>query len=272
MTKAVKCQACGLYYNSTVYNVCPHCNTEMGVRVGTKESGEKKEPKKITVEPEKKDVAPQVTDTPPQQMLKSRMTMPYAEISAEKQPQKQPQKEPETGNSQNAENPQPYSQSNLQLTRGATRPQDAAIDLKQQLRKSGRTVGKFVSGGGDDATDPVVGWLVCVKGTYFGQSFALHSGKNKVGRSHEYDIKLLNDESVSRTCVAVIVFDTKANAFSLLPGESDSLCYVNTEAVYDRKILSGYEKIEFGDSERNMFVFVPLCGEQFNWSSFQNHS
>ena len=111
---------------------------------------------------------------------------------------------------------------------------------------------------------------MCVKGAHFGQSFVLHSGKNKIGRSHEFDVKLLNDESVSRTCVAVIVYDAKVNAFSLLPGESDSLCYVNAEAVYERKVLSGYEKIELGDSEKNMFVFVPLCGEQFNWSDYQN--
>ena len=102
-----------------------------------------------------------------------------------------------------------------------------------------------------------------------GQSFALHSGKNKMGRSQEFDIRLLNDESVSRSCVAAIVFDTKMGAFSIIPGDSDSLCYVNGEALYERKSLVGYEQIELGDSERNMFVFVPLCGEQFSWNSYQ---
>ena len=102
-----------------------------------------------------------------------------------------------------------------------------------------------------------------------GQSFALHSGRNKIGRSQDFDVRLLNDESVSRSCVAVIMFDAKASTFSIISGDSDSLCYVNGEALYERKVLVGYEQIELGDSERNMFVFVPLCGEQFSWISYQ---
>ena len=69
--------------------------------------------------------------------------------------------------------------------------------------------------------------------------------------------------------MAAIMFDAKASTFSIISGDSDSLCYVNGEALYERKVLVGYEQIELGDSERNMFVFVPLCGEQFNWISYQ---
>lgn len=65
------------------------------------------------------------------------------------------------------------------------------------------------------------------------------------------------------------MFDTKNSAFSIIPGDSDSLCYVSGEALYERRALMGYEQIELGDSERNMFVFVPLCGEHFNWLSYQ---
>ena len=138
----------------------------------------------------------------------------------------------------------------------------------KQLKESGKTVGKFTSVG-DGKADPTVGWVVCVKGPYYGQSFRLHSGKNKIGRSQEFDVRLLNDDSVSRSCVASIVFDTKNSAFSIIPGDSDSLCYVSGEALYERRALTGYEQIELGDSERNMFVFVPLCGEHFNWLSYQ---
>lgn len=140
--------------------------------------------------------------------------------------------------------------------------------LLKQLKESGKTVGKFTSVG-DGKADPTVGWVVCVKGPYYGQSFRLHSGKNKIGRSQEFDVRLLNDDSVSRSCVASIVFDTKNSAFSIIPGDSDSLCYVSGEALYERRALMGYEQIELGDSERNMFVFVPLCGEHFNWLSYQ---
>ena len=80
------------------------------------------------------------------------------------------------------------------------------------------------------------------------------------------DVKLLNDESVSRTSAAVIIFDAKAQEFSIVPGESDSLCYVNNRAVYDRQMLYGYESIEFGDAGLNQYVFVPFCGDKFSWS------
>ena len=83
------------------------------------------------------------------------------------------------------------------------------------------------------------------------------------------DTPICVDSPSARSCVAAIMFDAKASTFSIISGDSDSLCYVNGEALYERKVLVGYEQIELGDSERNMFVFVPLCGEQFSWISYQ---
>lgn len=143
------------------------------------------------------------------------------------------------------------------------------MSLQKQIQKSGRTVGRYTPRNGDSGIDPVVGWVICVKGAHFGQSFPLKSGKNRIGRSHEMNVRLMDDDSVSRTCVAEIVFDTKACVFSILPGQSESLCYVNGSALYSRLVLQGYEEMEFGDTGRNKFVFLPLCGEKFQWTTYE---
>ena len=142
-----------------------------------------------------------------------------------------------------------------------------SLTLSQALNLSGRkTVGKYVGSSGEIIM-PVVGWLVCVKGAYYGHSFNLKSGRNRIGRAHDMDIKLLNDDSVSRSSVAVIIFEPKSRGFSIISGESDSLCYIDGKPLYDndRCELHGYEEIEFGDQELNKFVFVPFCGERFHW-------
>ena len=114
-----------------------------------------------------------------------------------------------------------------------------------------------------------MGWLVCVKGTYFGEAFKLINGRNRIGRAPDMDVNLENDNSISSTCMASIMYDSKGNRFSIIPGESSKLCYVNNEALYERKGLTGFEEIEFGDAEYNKFVFVPLCGEHFQWSDYK---
>ena len=126
------------------------------------------------------------------------------------------------------------------------------------------------SSAAENGVDPVVGWLVCVKGPYYGQSFPLKSGKNRIGRAQSMDVRLLNDSSVSRDCVAVIVYDAKIGDFSVIPGDSDSLCYWNEAAVYAREQLTAYDTLELGDSGRNAFIFVPLCGERFSWADRQS--
>lgn len=262
MTKAVKCPKCGLYYNGQVYNECPHCKSKQAPGAySAKEEKPREYPVRESI-PQREDRAEHECNIPRQK----RFTVPYDETrtGTEHWEAKEPaaQEDNEPNKEKEASVPQ-------KTVKKAEPEQNAFADgLLKQLKKSGRTVGKFTSADGENI-DPVVGWVVCVKGAYYGQSFALRSGKNKIGRSQEFDIRLLNDDSVSRSCVASIVFDTKAVSFSIMPGESDSLCYVNGEALYERRPLTGYEQIELGDSERNMFVFVPLCGERFTWLSYQ---
>lgn len=280
MVKAIKCPACNLYYNGQTYSRCPHCNTENQNVVGgerqnsrapkvpaaySSEAVTEVENIKNATTVEEQNATMSIWHKPE---AERKRTMPLYRKSEEDYGQSVGENE-DDGFKVFAETKPETPEDKPIIPDVPVREKTNAIDLRAQLKKSGRTVGKFTSSNNDDVAEPVVGWLVCVKGTYFGQSFALKSGKNRIGRSMEMDVKLLNDESVSRTCVASIVFDTRAGEFSVIPGESDSLCYVGAEALYERKALAGFEEIELGDSEKNKFVFVPLCGEKFDWASYQ---
>lgn len=142
-----------------------------------------------------------------------------------------------------------------------------ATPLAEQVGKIQKTRGKYVNPEGE-TVEPVVGWLVGVKGDSFGMSFPVRGGRNKIGRSNEMDVKLLNDSSVSRQCVAQIIYDPRGNKYYISPGDSSSLCYLNGEYIDERSVLTEMDEIEFGDAGLNKYVFMPLCGERFVWSNY----
>lgn len=152
---------------------------------------------------------------------------------------------------------------------GKEQPPKPEGSLGQQIGRVKKTVGRYIDDSGESIS-PVVGWLVGVKGKCFGQSFPIRDGKNKIGRSTEMEISLLNDDSVSRSCEATIIYDSRANTFNIVPGDSGNLCYLNNsnEGLYERAALKGMEEIEFGNSGLNKYIFVPLCGETFQWSTY----
>ena len=116
-----------------------------------------------------------------------------------------------------------------------------------------------------DDVEPVVGWLVCVGGEYFGQSFNLKAGQNFIGRGGTMDVTLAKDTSVSRNKHAVIIFDPQSRGFFVQPGESTGLTYLNGELLLTPKPLAAHGKIKVGNSE---FIFFPCCGEQFAWEDY----
>lgn len=114
--------------------------------------------------------------------------------------------------------------------------------------------------------EPVVGWLVCVKGTSFGQSFNLIAGKNTIGRSLQMDVDLVSEESVSRNTHAIIIYEPKKRQFILKAGDSSGLTYLNDELVLDHLIIKAYDKIQLGECE---MIFVPFCNEKFTWDIYK---
>lgn len=111
-------------------------------------------------------------------------------------------------------------------------------------------------------SSPCVGWLVALGGEHLGTDFRLKAGKNFIGRSPQMDIALTEDKSVSRDRHAIVVYDPKTHVYLVQPGESSSLAYRNNELVLTPVRLEAYDMITVGDVN---LLFIPLCGEQFNW-------
>ena len=242
MGKVVKCSSCNSYYNGAIYSSCPYCNVEA---TGAATHGADKSKGLLGFLGKKSSQGGEAT-------------APSESIAISKTVSMQ--------NSSSQKNAAGLSGPTVPLPEPHSNAPD--MTLSQAISRSGRTVGKYISAGNGESVAPVVGWIVAVKGSCIGLDFKLKSGRNKIGRSHEMDVKLLNDDSVSRNSVAVLIYDPKTGEFSIAPGESDSLCYVDGKALYSRVILTGYEKLEFGDKGYNQYIFVPFCGSRFRWSDF----
>ena len=129
----------------------------------------------------------------------------------------------------------------------------------------GKTVGYFNSGNRSADAEPVVGWLVCLKGKHFGESFNISSGRNSIGRNDTCKIVLFKDNSVSREKHAWLTYEPKKREFYIQPGESSGLSYLNGDTVMDAKKINANDILEFGDGQ---YLFVPLCGEDFTWETY----
>ena len=110
--------------------------------------------------------------------------------------------------------------------------------------------------------EPVVGWMVCIKGAYRGESFKLKSGRNFIGRAANMDIVLGADQSVSRLRHAAVVYDPKSRDFIVAAGDARELCYLNGEVVVTSQKLKAYDVLTLGNTE---LMLIPLCGEKFSW-------
>ncbi len=111
-------------------------------------------------------------------------------------------------------------------------------------------------------TQPVVGWLVCVRGVHYGQDFRIKSGRNFIGRGGNMDVCLSADRTVSRDRHAILTYDPLGKSFILQPGESAALCYLNRKPVLVPTELHSGDRIALGDTD---LIFVPFCSESFSW-------
>lgn len=115
-----------------------------------------------------------------------------------------------------------------------------------------------------EAIEPVVGWLVVVKGPGIGQSVNMAAGMSTVGRGTDQRISLaFGDNSISRNNHVRMIYDSGSRSFYILPGDGKNLSRVNGELLLDNKRLQGGELIELGDTHLR---FVPFCHETFDWA------
>jgi hypothetical protein len=115
--------------------------------------------------------------------------------------------------------------------------------------------------------NPVTGWLVCIEGPSRGRDYKIFMAKNFVGRADNMDIQILGDNSISRRNHAILIYDPKKRKTLILPGDAHGLVFVNDEAVHAPLELNEYDTIELG---RSKFIYVPLCGEKFEWVDLED--
>ena len=110
--------------------------------------------------------------------------------------------------------------------------------------------------------DPVVGWLICIEGKEKGRDYRIHSDNNFIGRAEKMDVCIRGDDTISRENHAVISYDSRSKQYYFSPGDGRSIVRVNDNAVFCTIKISAYDKIELGSTK---LIFLPLCGEAFNW-------
>lgn len=137
-----------------------------------------------------------------------------------------------------------------------------------------KTIGFFRVASSDEKSaqesvcDPPVGWLVCIKGHHFGESFNIYAGRNSVGRSENNRISVTGEKTISREKHAWITYEPKKRQFFIQPGEGTGLVYLNGENIMESHPLNSRDKVELGDG---MFIFVPLCNEDFSWEDYMGN-
>lgn len=106
----------------------------------------------------------------------------------------------------------------------------------------------------------VVGWLVGLNGSSIGESYAVRTGRNVIGRSPKSDI-VVGDEQASAHH-ADLVYRPDERRFILMDHNSTNGTYVNETEITPRKDLLARDVIRIG---KQKFIFIPLCDESFSW-------
>lgn len=238
-----KCEFCGLFYDESLYTICPHCNGNGNEKQGGNDVGINTEP---LMEDDFKTVQ-EMTDldeeaeTPPMILSEEnnmiKPVIPMGTGVVRPQPHIAPQVVTPSPEVSSSVAPSPINNSNDEM----------------------RTVMQF-----GIERPPVVGWLICVKGECQGRSFEICSGNNTLGRNSDNNI-VIDDSTVSRE-QAIITFEPRKQNFSLKPKDNSQFMYTNNKEIVDRIQLTPYMHIEIG--EKTEFIFVPFCGESFNWKEY----
>ncbi len=112
--------------------------------------------------------------------------------------------------------------------------------------------------------DPPVGWLVVVDGLGQGNVVTIGNGVNSIGRDGTERLSLpFDDELISRSKHAAIIYDPRGKKFYIQPGSGTNLTYVNNQPVLAPQELPPHTEIQIGATTLR---FVPLCGDQFGWN------
>lgn len=109
--------------------------------------------------------------------------------------------------------------------------------------------------------DPVVGWLVCIDGATKGRDYRIHSQCNYIGRNANMDISIPEDPHISGENSAQINYVDRT--FSFGPVQGRNAVRINGKPVFNVEKIEAYDVLTVGTTK---LLFVPLCGDRFDWN------
>lgn len=282
----------GHFYDADKYSECPHCGAKSAVNQSQAPADDKNQKKSHSFFGKKKEENASDLSQMPDRTIGKTFGI-FGDEDTDKKPQNddvpahaepvifssqvtEDVKEPEiiseditdkeTNNVSVSDSEKPV----VEVDSSKSTPSLADAVKKSVASSEGKTVGYFSTGASssnDAPAEPVVGWLVCLKGKHFGESFNISAGRNSIGRGNDNKIILNKENTISREKHAWITYEPKKREFFVQPGESSGLTYLNGDNIMESKKLSANDKLEFGDG---MFIFIPLCGENFTWEDYIN--
>jgi FHA domain len=111
--------------------------------------------------------------------------------------------------------------------------------------------------------DPIVGWLVVVKGPGWGNAVRLGYQMNSIGRDPDQRVCLnFGDSTISRKSHAKVSYDPRSRKFMITTGDGINLIYVRGENLLAPTEIKTGDRIQLGATE---LMLVALCGESFDW-------
>lgn len=109
---------------------------------------------------------------------------------------------------------------------------------------------------------PVVGWLVCIKGTEKGKDYRIHAGYNYIGRAATMDI-VLSDDRVSGEKDCFIGYDSVEKKYFLGYVNGTNMILVNGRQINGFAEIKSGDYIVIGSCE---YRFHAFCGKDFDWN------
>ena len=115
----------------------------------------------------------------------------------------------------------------------------------------------------DPMADPLVGWLVVVRGPGKGRVLTLGNGMNPIGRSAESRVRLdFGDDNISRVNHARLVYEPRQRHWLLNHGDGTNLTYLNGEVVMSTVEVQSGAEIQLGETTLR---FQAFCSQEFDW-------
>lgn len=125
--------------------------------------------------------------------------------------------------------------------------------------------GEIGEEGQEVSDDPVVGWLVIVKGPGIGNSINLGMGMNAVGRDTDQRAAFpYGDKQISGEDHLRIIYDDEGRTFMIAPGSGKTVSRLNGKIIAMATELPNYSTIAL--SKATSVRFVAFCNESFDWS------